>query len=56
MGENKSKNTPFGEGSRFGEKELKQLQEALNQNTLFYWSGKKVKEYTKKFANIYGVD
>jgi len=55
-GGEKSKKTPFGEGSRFGGEELKQLQEALNQNTLFYWSGKKVKEYTKKFANIYGVN
>ncbi len=55
FGGEKAKKTPFGEGKRFGEEELQQLKEALEQNTLFYWSGKKVKEFTSKFAEKYGV-
>jgi perosamine synthetase len=50
-----TKKTPFGTGKRFGQEELKQLQEALDQNTLFYWHGTKVKEFTRQFAEIYGV-
>lgn len=50
------KKTPFGTGKRFGKAELKQLEEALEQNTLFYWAGNKVKDFTKKFANMYGTD
>jgi dTDP-4-amino-4,6-dideoxygalactose transaminase len=52
-GGQKTKTTPFGSGKRFGDEELIQLKEALEQNTLFYWSGSKVKEFTKKFANLY---
>ncbi len=55
FGGEKAKKTPFCEGNRFGKEELIQLEEALNQNTLFYWSGNKVKEYARKFADIYGV-
>ena len=49
------KTTPFGTGKRFGDAELNQLKEALEQNTLFYWHGNKVKEFTKKFADMYGM-
>jgi perosamine synthetase len=55
-GGEKVKKTPFGTGKRFGSEELKQLEEALNQNTLFYWYGNKVKEFTKKFASMYGME
>lgn len=55
-GGEKVKKTPYGVGKRFGESELKHLQEALEQNTLFYWSGTKVKEFSKKFAEMYGVN
>lgn len=55
-GGEKVKNTPFGTGKRFGVEELVQLEEALNQNTLFYWAGHKVKEFTKKFADMYGMN
>jgi len=55
FGGEKAKKTPFGTGKRFGEEELQQLREALEQNTLFYWSGKKVKEFTAKFAQKYEV-
>ena len=39
------KTTPFNTGKRFGEEELAQVAEALEQQTLFYWSGKKVKTF-----------
>jgi dTDP-4-amino-4,6-dideoxygalactose transaminase len=55
FGGEKAKKTPWGTGKRFGTEELKQLEEALEQNTLFYWYGNKVKEFTQKFANMYGM-
>lgn len=54
FGGEKVKNTPYGEWKRFGQEELTQLKEALDQGTLFYWQGQKVKEMTKKFAKMYG--
>ena len=56
FGGEKTKKTPFGTGKRFGQEELQQLKEALDQNTLFYWSGTKVKELNRKFAEMYGKD
>ncbi len=50
------KTTPFGTGMRFGDAELAHLKEALEQNTLFYWGGKKVKAMTDRFKEIYGTD
>jgi len=55
FGGNPVKTTPFGTGKRFGEEELAQLKEALDQQTLFYWHGKKVKAFCEKLAKIYGV-
>ena len=55
LGGKPTKQTPFGTGKRFGEEELTQLKEALEQETLFYWLGKKVKEFTKTFAEMYGM-
>lgn len=49
------KTTPYGTGKRFGEAELKQLAEALDQNTLFYWQGSKVKQFAEKFRTMYGM-
>ena len=54
-GGEKIKSTPFGTGKRFGAEELRQLEEALEQNTLFYWFGSKVKQLTKKFSELYGI-
>lgn len=51
----KTKTTPFGTGKRFGAEELRELGEALEQNTLFYWSGTKVKAFAAKFAAMYGM-
>ncbi|MDX9973226.1 MAG: DegT/DnrJ/EryC1/StrS family aminotransferase [FCB group bacterium] len=42
-------------GPRFDEQELKELKEALDQQTLFYWYGTKVKEFRRQFAALYGV-
>ncbi len=53
-GGEKTKTTPYGTGKKFGKEELVQLEEALNQNTLFYWSGNKVKTLCDKFAKMYG--
>ncbi|MCL2299810.1 MAG: DegT/DnrJ/EryC1/StrS family aminotransferase, partial [Firmicutes bacterium] len=49
------KTTPFGTGKRFGAEELEQLREALEQQTLFYWHGKKVRGFCEKLAGIYGM-
>lgn len=51
----KVKATPFGSGKRFGEAELQELREALEQDTLFYHYGQKVKQFLQKFNEMYGV-
>lgn len=55
-GGEKAKKTPVTTGQRFGEAELKELKEALDQNTLFYWHGNKVKQLTQKFKTMYGMN
>ena len=52
-GGEKVKKEPYGKGKRFGKEELANLEEALNQNTLFYWHGNMTKRFTKKFAELY---
>jgi len=54
-GGKKAKTVPYGTGRRFGEAELTQLSEALEQNTLFYWKGGKAKQFSEKFAEMYGA-
>ena len=49
-----TKTTPYGTGKRFGDEELVNLKEALEQNTLFYWKGNMTKRFCKKFADMYG--
>lgn len=49
------KTSPFGTGKRFDGNELRYLKEALEQNTLFYWYGNKVKTLTETFARMYGA-
>ena len=46
---------PFGTGKRFGADEVKELVEALEQNTLFYHLGTKVKTFLADFNTLYGV-
>ncbi|GAB2670361.1 DegT/DnrJ/EryC1/StrS family aminotransferase [Paenibacillus thermoaerophilus] len=50
-----TKMTPFGKGKRFGLEEARQLMEALEQNTLFYHFGSKVKQFLADFNEMYGV-
>jgi dTDP-4-amino-4,6-dideoxygalactose transaminase len=49
------KTTPFGRVKRYGEAELQQLREAIEQQTLFYAQGKKVKALEAAFAKRHGV-
>jgi perosamine synthetase len=55
FGGTKAKSTSFGTGKRFGAEEAQELLEALEQNTLFYHSGRKVKEFLSDFNALYGV-
>jgi len=55
LGGPKTKTTPFGSGKRFGFEEAKELLEALEQNTLFYHFGGKVKQFLHDFNELYGV-
>src|SRR4051794_12838819 len=49
------KTTPFSHTPRYGEPELRQLREAIEQQTLFYAQGKKVKALEAAFAKRHGV-
>ena len=49
------KTTPFGKSKKYGEAELRHLTEALEQQTLFYSHGKKVKALEAAFAKMQGV-
>ncbi len=57
-GGEKVKTTPYGDGNRYGEAELKELSEALNQGTLFYCAAaaSKVKTFVKAYAERYGAN
>src|SRR5437763_625025 len=44
------KSSPYRKETRYGEEEMKELREAIDQWTLFYAGGKKVKELEKQFA------
>ena len=54
-GGSKTKTSPYGVGKRFGSEELKELSEALEQNTLFYHQGHKVKKFLEDFNTMYGL-
>lgn len=45
----------YGMEKRYGEEELAELEEALQQGTLFYAQGKKVSELEKQFAAKHGA-
>lgn len=49
------KQTPFTKGKRFGLEEARHLLEALEQNTLFYHFGTKVKAFLDEFNKLYGT-
>lgn len=50
-----AKTTPYGTWKRYGEEELGQLREALEQGTLFYASGAKVRAMEERIAAMHGV-
>ena len=54
LGGPKAKKTPYGSGNRYGEEEMKELREALEQGSLFYAHGEKVNELCRRFAKMYG--
>lgn len=51
-----AKQTPFEPLVRYGAEELAQLKEALEQNTLFYSQGSKVRQMEQEVARISGVE
>ena len=56
MADRKSRQRLFQHGKRFGLEEARHLLEALEQNTLFYHSGEKVKTFLEQFNRLYGVE
>jgi len=51
-----AKQTPLAPGDRYGEEELAQLKEALDQNTLFYSQGSKVRLMEQEMARQHDVE
>jgi len=51
----KAKTTPYGTGNRFAGNELKYLTDALEQNTLFYGTGKWVKRACEMMQEYLGL-
>ncbi|MHC4884656.1 MAG: DegT/DnrJ/EryC1/StrS family aminotransferase [Planctomycetota bacterium] len=51
----KTKTTPYGTGKRFLDNEIKYLQEALEQNTLFYGFGEQVKKACAMMVEYTGM-
>lgn len=50
-----AKTVPYGKEARYGQEELRELEEALAQGTLFYSQGKKTYQLEAEFASRYGV-
>lgn len=50
-----AKSVPFGKERRYGDEELQELREALEQDTLFYTQGRKVRQLEEEFASKNGV-
>lgn len=51
LGGPKAKTTPYGTGKRFDGSELRYLQQALEQNTLFYFHGQMTNLLLERFKN-----
>lgn len=49
-----TRKTPFKIAKRYGREDLRQLKEALDQGSLFYAHGKKVKQLEEQFAGMMG--
>src|SRR5438045_2010828 len=50
-----AKTKPFAKEKRYGEEELRELREAIEQGTLFYAQGKKTFRLEKNYADYIGV-
>src|SRR5690348_1443456 len=50
-----AKTTPYGRERRYGDEELRELKEALEQGTLFYAQGNKVRRLEEEFARSCGA-
>jgi len=55
VGGSPAKGVPFGKVRRYGDEELQELREALEQETLFYTSGRKVRQVEQEFASKNGI-
>lgn len=53
-GGEKAKKAPYKIARRYGREDLRQLKEALDQGTLFYAQGKKVKQLEAEYAKMMG--
>src|SRR5438067_10756267 len=51
-----AKQGPYGRQIRYGQEELRELKEALDQGTLFYAHGKKVRELEQACARYCGAN
>jgi dTDP-4-amino-4,6-dideoxygalactose transaminase len=54
-GGEKAKQTPYGSWERYGEEEIAELREAIEQQTLFYARGRKVKQLEEEIAARVGA-
>ncbi len=52
----KLKATPFTTGRRYGERELEELKDAIEQNTLFYAHGRKTRQFEEAFCRLYDIE
>lgn len=50
----KAKRTPFPQRKRHGELEKRLLGEVIDSDVLFYYFGRKVREFERRFAEMYG--
>lgn len=55
LGGDPIKTTPYGSAPRYGEEEMIELREALDQGTLFYAQGRKVFQLEEEFAAKHGA-
>jgi dTDP-4-amino-4,6-dideoxygalactose transaminase len=51
----KAKRTPFAQGKRHGDLEKRYLSEVIDSDMLFYFFGTKVREFEKRFSQMYGM-
>jgi perosamine synthetase len=51
----KAKRTPFAQGKRHGDLEKRYLSEVIDSDMLFYYFGTKVREFEKRFSQMYGM-